>query len=229
MQKTSRQALIWLGLVVLTTVPFWLTPLDVIVTGWFYQPACGGTWLLDCYPLFRTLFYDSVPWLTGLLLFGSVLLMVGTLFYQRQRWAGLRRQALYVLLVLVLGSGLVVNAVFKEHWGRPRPVQIEAFGGDKPYAPPGYYVAGNRGHSFPSGHVSVGVACLAFWFLWRREHPRRARVALYSALALSIAIGLTRMAAGGHFLSDVIWAGWMVAGVALLLDAVWLSRSRAVP
>ena len=35
----------------------------------------------------------------------------------------------------VFGSGIIANFVFKENWGRARPVHIEEFGGDKIFTP----------------------------------------------------------------------------------------------
>ncbi|QLQ32405.1 MAG: phosphatase PAP2 family protein [Candidatus Thiothrix singaporensis] len=114
------------------------------------------------------------------------------------------------------GPGLLVNSLFKDHWGRPRPLQVEQLGGQEHYAPPGYFVANGHGRSFPSGHSSVGFAFIAFWFLLRRHKPTLAKMALLLSLLFGCTIGLTRMAAGGHFLSDVMWSGWVV------LFASWL-------
>ncbi|HBH49073.1 MAG TPA: PAP2 family protein, partial [Bacteroidales bacterium] len=42
---------------------------------------------------------------------------------------GMRRWALMMILTIVLGPGLLVNATFKDNWGRPRPNEIVEFGG----------------------------------------------------------------------------------------------------
>jgi membrane-associated PAP2 superfamily phosphatase len=119
--------------------------------------------------------------------------------------------------VFLLGPGLLVNVVFKDHWGRPRPVQVTELGGQEQYVPPGYFVVNGNGRSFPSGHSSIGFAFVAFWFLWRERKPAWARMALAFSVALGAAIGVTRMAAGGHFLSDVMWSAWVVLFTAWLL------------
>ena len=134
-----------------------------------------------------------------------------------RRWYRLRLYAAYVLLVFLVGPGLLVNSLFKDNWGRPRPVQVVQLGGHEAYVPPGYVVAKGHGRSFPSGHSSIGFAFVAFWFLWRKRKPQWARLALVASLLLGCAIGLTRMAAGGHFLSDVMWSGWVVLFAAWVL------------
>ena len=45
------------------------------------------------------------------------------------------RAAVFVLLSFALGPGLLVNAVLKEHWGRPRPVAVTEFGGELAFVP----------------------------------------------------------------------------------------------
>ncbi|MFL6232295.1 MAG: phosphatase PAP2 family protein, partial [Thermoanaerobaculia bacterium] len=106
-----------------------------------------------------------------------------------------------------------VNAVFKDHWGRPRPRDIVEFGGPSHYRPaplPG----GEGGASFPCGHCSVGFLFAAGWWVWKRRRAARAWGSLALGLAAGFALGLGRMAAGGHFLSDVVWSALLALGVA---------------
>ena len=68
----------------------------------------------------------------------------------------------------------------------------------------------------PSGHTAAativygGLLCLG----WRRAHPASAWLAVVAALAVSVAIGLTRVALDAHTLPDVL-AGGMVGGLGL--------------
>lgn len=205
------QAWLWLNLVAASTAVFWFSNWDLTVAQWFWRT---DHWLLDGFPLWKTLLYDGVQVIVVAVLVGSLLAIgVGTLRKQYR----LRLYAVYVLLVFLLGPGLLVNSVFKDHWGRPRPVQVAQLGGQENYVPPGYFVADGNGRSFPSGHSSVGFAFIAFWFLWRRRKPQWGSVALWLALLLGSAVGVTRMAAGGHFLSDVMWSGWVVLFAAWVL------------
>ncbi|MFN3785681.1 MAG: hypothetical protein ACK4RS_02460, partial [Thiothrix sp.] len=83
---------------------FWLSQWDLVIAGLFQR---DGGWLLDVYPLWKKLLYDGVECLVAAVLLGTLVsLILGSL--HQQYW--LRRQALYVLLVFVLGPGLIVNA-----------------------------------------------------------------------------------------------------------------------
>lgn len=135
-----------------------------------------------------------------------------------------RRLGIYFILIMAVGNGLVVNAVLKQGWGRPRPCQLIPFGGTQAFEPSLWYDASSDGHSFPSGHASMGF----YFFSLALLLSGRARLAaLLFALAFGAIIGLSRITYGGHFLTDVIWAGmvmWLVAQAfhrILRLDNGW--------
>jgi lipid A 4'-phosphatase len=126
-----------------------------------------------------------------------------------------RKVATYLLLVMVIGPGLLVNAVMKEGWGRPRPRQIEAFGGAEAHERVWEYDGASYGKSFPSGHAAMGFYFFSLYFLYRREGRKAAILWLGIAVGLGMVLGLTRMAQGGHFPSDVLWS----AGVCYFVAA----------
>jgi len=117
-----------------------------------------------------------------------------------------RRTALFLFLALVLGPGLVVNTLFRDEWGRPRPRDLVRFGGESTYWKVWEHRPGGEGHSFPSGHAAAAfylfVPCFPLW----RRHPAAARVLLLVGLAYGLFMGWARMAQGGHFASDVVWS-----------------------
>jgi membrane-associated PAP2 superfamily phosphatase len=91
-------------------------------------------------------------------------------------------------------------------------MQISDFGGQHHYIPP--LQIGDTGEkSFPCGHCSSGYAMFALYFLSRRHK------ALYLCLTLVTAftLALARMSAGGHFVSDILWSGYLVFFVAWLI------------
>src|SRR2546426_744131 len=65
-----------------------------------------------------------------------------------------------------------------------------------------------RNCAFVSGHAAFAFSLVSFAFLlplgWRRK------TAIAAALAFGALVGLGRIAAGGHFLSDVVYAGLIV-------------------
>ena len=144
----------------------------------------------------------------------------------RRRAGGraLTAHGLLVVLGLALGPGLVVNVLCKEQVRRPRPHRTATLGGDHRYVPP--LAPGPHGKSFPCGDASVGFALGAFGYALRQRRPAAARIAVGTAVLLGFAIGAARVAAGAHFLSDVLWSGFLVWGTLLALDRV-LSRAAA--
>jgi membrane-associated PAP2 superfamily phosphatase len=95
------------------------------------------------------------------------------------------------------------------------------FGGHHEYIPP--LQLGHTGEkSFTCGHCSVGFAFFALYFLSRKRKD------FYLALTVvfGLTLGLTRMSAGGHFLSDILWSGYLVFFVAWVVYYGWYDRSR---
>ncbi|HRU39136.1 MAG TPA: phosphatase PAP2 family protein, partial [Candidatus Goldiibacteriota bacterium] len=64
-----------------------------------------------------------------------------------------------------------------------------------------------RGHSFPCGHASMGFLFMSLYFVLKNKNRPAAYAALFGGAAYGTLMGLARMAQGGHYLSDVMWAG----------------------
>lgn len=130
------------------------------------------------------------------------------------------RVALFLLMALALGPGLVANGIFKAHWSRPRPVAVTAFGGPLDFVPwwsPFGRCAANC--SFVSGEAASAFCLLAVALVLPQRY-RRAAVA--GAIIYGLTVGLMRVAMGGHFLSDVLFAGLFTALVIWLLYQMML-------
>jgi len=120
----------------------------------------------------------------------------------------IRRRYRLAIYVAVTGLGTaVLSPLLKQLVDRLRPIV------DLPVATAG-------GPSFPSGHtlaatVWVGVVLLV---LLPVVPPRRRRIAVAVGVAVVVVVGLTRIALGVHFVSDVL-AGWLVGTGWLLVTA----------
>ena len=196
------------------TVPFWLTDLDIRLASLFWHPELDNPWIEAEEPLWSFL-YIAAPMAMGLVLLGGLLVLAGG-----RLWTGMRRLRPYAVLVIataLIGPGLLINGVVKDQWGRPRPHQVEPLGGTREYLPPLKPGEPGKGKSFPSGHSSVGFMLGVFFLIWHRRRPWLAWTALAGAIGFGLLLGVGRMAAGDHFLSDVIWSAVFVYGVALLL------------
>jgi membrane-associated PAP2 superfamily phosphatase len=115
------------------------------------------------------------------------------------------RAAFFLIATLALGPGLITNLILKDHLGRPRPIDVQQFGGDDHFEP-WWDPRGNCSNncSFVAGEPSG-----AFWTLAPAAlaPPPLQAVAYGAALTFGIALGAFRMAAGAHFFSDVVFSG----------------------
>jgi undecaprenyl-diphosphatase len=110
-------------------------------------------------------------------------------------------------VLTTIGGGLVDSAV-KILVNRPRPIV------DHP-------VHTAFGKSFPSGHSMSSLICfgaLLVIFLPALRHTVARRVAVAGTIVLVLAIGLSRLMLGVHFVTDVI--GGYVLGAAWLIGAI---------
>lgn len=129
-------------------------------------------------------------------------------------------------LTLMLAAGLgsiAVTVVGKNYIDRVRPPHEFAIA---PF---------ENSPSFPSGHSlnAVVIAGVVTYLLWRRLETRRARVvAVVLAVIYAVAMGLSRVYLGHHWLTDVM-TGWLLGGAWLalvitthLVSSAFLARRR---
>lgn len=200
----------WLVPLILTLlfVPF-ANRLDLRVSAYFYD----GTFRSDAF-LNALYFY-------GPLLGQITVVAAGVIYFLSfavRRWKPLRTHALYLVLTLAVGAGLIVHAALKEQWGRPRPRQVIEFGGEQPFRPfysPNFFNQPEPSKSFPCGHCSMGFYFFAFVFIGRRSKKRWLTVAGWAiAFGLGGLLSYMRIAMGGHFVSDVFFTAiimWLTA------------------
>lgn len=137
----------------------------------------------------------------------AVVLILGSI---TGKFAKYRIYAIFLILSLAIGPGLLVNLTLKNYWGRPRPVEVKQFGGMWDYQPVLQKGVGGRGKSFSSGHASAGYYFFVFYFIFRRKKRAAAFLALTMAIVYGTLLGILRMSMGGHFLSDVLWSAFIV-------------------
>lgn len=164
-------------------------------------------------------FYDRAV-LPGLWVgFAAMLVLLLSWFKKYRHY---RNSALQMVLTLVIGAGFIVHTILKDHWGRPRPKQVEEFGGTqafRPYYSPNFFHQPEPSRSFPCGHCTVGFYFFALGLVFKRWNQKKWEWFFYIlALVLGTLLGLTRMAQGGHFLSDVVWSALIMWWVANLFD-----------
>lgn len=110
------------------------------------------------------------------------------------------KDILYIWLSATIIS-FIVNSVLKNGWGRARPNDISLFDGNKNFTP--WIEYSNEcfeNCSFVSGDSSVGFFIACLYFVTKKIYF------FYISIFVGFFFGLIRIAAGAHFLSDVVMA-----------------------
>lgn len=191
--------------------------IDLLIAAIFYNPEEGfylknwglAKWIYDVFAQ-KFAHYLGVLLLIWLFLFSPV----AGHSVRRKRY---RKYIVYWIICLVVG-GILVEVVFKENWGRARPVNVEQFAGAYKFSP-AYVIAKQEGKSFVSGHAAIGYSFLVLGFIMGKKRW------FVPGLALGVVLSLTRIIQGGHFFSDVFLAGFFIYGVCYIFDRWFLHKN----
>lgn len=201
------------GVLLVMTVLLALTDADLRLAKLFYSLEKGWLWK-DAQPWDFLYRYGTIPPI-ALSISGLVMAVYSFLSRKVIHW---RKAGIFLALLMIIGPGLVVNTVFKDHWGRPRPAEVEMFGGKEKYLPVWERGIAGQDKSFPCGHASVGFFIFAPLFFLRKTSPKWAWIFLWIGTIYGVVMGIGRMVQGGHFATDVLWAGGMVYLTGLILS-----------
>ena len=191
---------IWLAFVVSSVFFIFFSQIDIDFSSLFYK---NGFYLRGS--LYETFFYKSVPIIISTLAIGSITLFLYNTISKKNILGIDKKTILYIILVLSLAPGLIVNATLKENWGRARPMDIVQFGGNKEFTP-AFILSNQGGNSFSSGHGSAAFSILGFALLARS----RKKLWITLALGYGVAVSFARIIGGGHFLSDNLTSFFIV-------------------
>ncbi len=222
---SNRTIALLVGLIGLTLLIFSLWPgIDLTVSGYFHD-ATG-------FPIKRNVaveFLRNQIWNGALLMAFVAAVLLGLSYWRKTDpwfWG-------HILAVFVIGPGLAVNQGFKAYWGRARPTQITEFGGTAHFSP-AWQISDQcqKNCSFVSGEgagtTALTIAILMILYRYRaRLSPWLYRIAQAAALLFLGFVGWQRVAAGGHFLSDVLLSALLVTLIAAVLARVMLNRDTA--
>jgi membrane-associated PAP2 superfamily phosphatase len=220
-----------LALIVLTAI-FRFTDLDMAALRPFFKGCTPGDQIPDRWPLMNAYpwkaFYDWGIYPALFMGCGGLLVWIASFFWEKKliRW---RDEGLFYGLLLLIGPGIIINGGLKAYWGRPRPNAVITFGGQREFLPVWVWGRGQDESSFPSGHASMGFCLMAPAFVYYRRRPRLALAFLLLGLVGGCLMGLTRVVAGGHFPSDVVWAGGLTYFTALTIAAPFRFGQQGLP
>ena len=135
-----------------------------------------------------TLSYVIIPPMTFGLVGAALLLILADVLRRRPPPLGpfRKRNLVYLIAVIAIGPGLLVNVVLKDHWGRARPRDVVEFGGTKAFTP-AFVISDQcpKNCSFVAGHPSMAFAMVALVLVAAGPRPRRAGL-----IALVVAVGM---------------------------------------
>ena len=202
----------------LPVLVLWPAPIDLAISTWFFDPA------LDRFPARGQAFPEAAH--AAISLIGKVLAalfaagLIGCLLTRRALVRLDARAYGFLLCCMLMGPLVISNGLFKNHWGRARPMQLIEFGGTHEFTPP-LLIADQcqRNCSFVAGDPSVGfmLHCLAYLPSARR----RRQWLFWAGMVAGAAAGALRIWMGAHFFSDVIFAAVFMLLVAALVHAVF--------
>jgi lipid A 4'-phosphatase len=198
-KKAFKWQILWPILAMLAFTP-WSGQLDKTVADFFYR---NGSFMSDKLTQI-SYHYGFLPaWMAAGVAF---LILCGSYFLPSlKRW---RQAATYLLLTLAVGPGLIIHAGLKDHWGRPRPKQVVEYGGKqhfRPYYQPNFFHQSEPSKSFPCGHCSMGFYFFTLALLGKHYRKKKLRtLGMIIALGLGTLLSFSRVAQGGHFLSDTL-------------------------
>jgi lipid A 4'-phosphatase len=204
--------------------------LDLDLAGLFFDPSDIGFWG-RVGPVVNWL-RDLGRLIVTLLVAPAALALAGKLVLPRRPMLIPGRAAVLMIATLGLGPGLLTNSILKDHWGRPRPIDVIELGGDQHFVP----WWDPRGECPDNCSFVAGEPAGAFWTLapaalipsaWRP-------LATAAAIVFGAGIGLVRMVGGGHFFTDIVFSGiftflivWLMHGLIFRWRATRIS-DRAV-
>jgi len=223
-----QQTLTLTAMAAVVFIVFGIWPgLDLWVSGLFFAGKTGfdgfasGTWNQLRLAIWRV---------------SEIVLALSTLAYLAQRIApfpllrATRHLSGFAAALYLLGPGLLVDVLLKPLWGRARPAQVTDFGGSLAFTPP--HVLSHQctsNCSFVAGEMAGAVALAVVLFLVVDRMKGRItlsqqRIAQGLILLVPLFVGVQRIAAGRHFLSDVLLSTIFVLLCAVLLKVLILQR-----
>lgn len=175
-----------------------IVQIDQAIADELYQQGLQTPTLIAFYKIISAIGLPGI-WIMGI--------VVGIVFVARRQWLHLG------LWAFALIGGILVNNVIKLTFSRPRPLFPDPFVIEQQY-------------SFPSGHAMmavIGFGMLAYVLLIPVQNRFLRIFLVFGTILLIVVMGISRMALGVHFFSDVV-GGFAAGGVWLALCITTLDQ-----
>jgi len=185
--------------------------IDLYISGLFYYGA--SQFALQSFDLTSILFRDIL--LPLILIYILILPIVGRFIKVDKIFFNYRFSIEEIVLLWgsqIIGVLIFVNLILKNLWGRARPNDILQLGGKETFSP--WFEISNACEtncSFVSGDASVGFSIIILYLITKKI------IFLYASIVAGLVLGLIRIMAGGHFLSDIFFAGFFIVILNIIL------------
>ncbi|MCB1923779.1 MAG: phosphatase PAP2 family protein [Gammaproteobacteria bacterium] len=191
--------------------------LDIAFSALFYDPV-DGFLLRDS---IAARLVESTSSLLGPALLPLLAWLLLASLYWRRKGEVLLRRKLWFLFVVVALAPMMAASLLQANSGRAHPQDIQAFAGSQQFTPA--FQSGNQCSthcSFISRAATLGFALIALaWTLAQRHW-------IVIGLCVGATVGLVQVAAGTHFVSDVVFGFWPVYGACLVAGWLLLGTHR---
>ena len=185
--------------------------LDLYVSSLFYKGA--SQFELQSFDLTSILFRDIL--LPLILIYILILPIAGHFFKIDKIFFNYKftiKEIVLLWISQIISVLMFVNLTLKNFWGRARPNDVVELGGKESFSP--WFEITNACEtncSFVSGDASVGFSIIILYLITKKI------IFLYGSFAAGLVLGLIRIMAGGHFLSDIFFAGFFVVILNIIL------------
>ncbi len=185
--------------------------LDLYVSSFFYKGE--SQFELQSFDLTSILFRDIL--LPLILIYILILPIVGLFLKINKIFFNYKfsiKEIGLLWITQIISILIFVNLILKNFWGRARPNDVVELGGKESFSP--WFKITNACEtncSFVSGDASVGFSIIILYLITKKT------IFLYGSFVVGLVLGLIRIIAGGHFLSDIFFAGFFTVIVNILL------------
>ncbi len=188
--------------------------LDIAISALAYDPA-QKDFVLRLHPALIFV-RDASMWVVGALVAPAFLAIAVKLILPRRPMLIPGRAVVFLIVSIALGPIVVANGL-KDHWPRSRPIDIPQFNGDERFSP----WWDPRGGCDKNCSFVAGEGAGAFWTIAPAAltPPPWRPLAYAAAIGFGAAISGLRLVFGGHFASDLLFAGVFVFLVIWLVYA----------
>lgn len=194
------------------------THLDTRITDFFYDTQLHRFTLKNDY--FLTVWmHVRLKWFVVAVALASLLAALSS--YSLSRLQAYRLSMWWAFAGMVISSSAV--SLFKHYSMHGCPWDVTLYGGSLPLLDlfASLPAGAEAGRCFPAGHPSGGFALMAFYFAFMHSKPRFSTLMLWGGLLMGLLMGFVQIMRGAHFLSHVLWSGWLVWMVLLVQYWVW--------